>query len=206
VWKFWKKCETREQEIADQLKTEAFKIVGELTSRWVRYQDLVPFAPSVPLAARMPGFTLQAQAYVDGNHPVMKTATPAMIDEMVWLAVIQSGTHGVPQVNEARAAHTRMTDREKVSAEGAAVVAFLKGKWLYFCNALHFKEGAPLSERIAMFIPPAREGVANNFPAYRDAPMEMLQQMVAVALMEGGTDPILVDAAMTELKTRGGGR
>lgn len=206
MWKFWKKREAREQELAEQLKAEAFKIVGELTPRWVRYQELVPFVPSVPLATRMPGFAMHAQEYVNGNHPIMKTAPPAMIDEMVWLAVIQSGTHGVPQVNEARAAYMRMTDREKVSAEGTAVVAFLKGKWLYFCEALPFKEGVPLSARIASFIPPAREGVGNIFPAYREAPMELLLSMVSVAIMESGTDPILVDAAMTELKTRGGGR
>jgi hypothetical protein len=206
VWKFWKKREAREQEIAELLKTEAFKVASALTPQWVRYQDLVPFAPSVPLHARVPGFTLRAQDYIAANHPLMNTAPPAMIDEMVWLAIMQSGAHTVPQVNEARAAHMRMTDREKVSAEGAAVVAFLKGKWLYFCKALVFKEGVPLSTRIASFIPPAREGVANNFPAYRDAPMELILSMVSVAVIEGGTDPILVDEAMKELKTRGGGR
>ena len=128
MWKFWKKPEAREQEIAEQLKTEAFRLVSALTPQWLRYQDLVPFAPSVPLHARVPGFTLV------------------------------------------------------------------------------FKEGVPLSTRIASFILPAREGVANNFPAYRDAPMELMLSMVSVAVMEGGTDPILVDEAMKELKTRGGGR
>lgn len=206
MWKFWKKREAREQEIAEKLKTEALKVVSALTPQWVRYQDLVPFAPSVPLHARVPGFTLRAQDYIAVNHPLMNTAPPAMIDEMVWLAIIQSGTHTVPQVNEARAAHMDMTDRDKVSAEGAAVVAFLKGKWLYFCKALVFKDGVPLSTQIASFIPPVREGVANNFPAYRDAPMELILSMVSVAVIEAGTDPILVDEALKELKIRGGGQ
>lgn len=206
MWKFWKKRNGREREIAGQLKSEALKVVDELTPRWIRYQELVPFAPNTPLAARVPGFTLGAQAYVDGNHPMMRTAPPAMIEEMVWLAVIQSGTHGVSQVHEARAAHMQMTERERVSAEGLAMVAFLKGKWLYFSEALPIKADVPLSERIAMFIPLARDAVGANFPAYQDAPFELIHRMVALALMEGGMDPILVDRAMLELRSGGGGQ
>jgi hypothetical protein len=199
---FWNKQKSREQEIAEQLKIEAFEIVAALTPHWVRYQTLVPFAPNVLLPTRVVGFLMQAHNYVSKNHPLMKTAPPAMIEEMAWLAVIESGTHTVPQVNEARAKFISMTDREKVSAEGTAVVAFLKGKWIYFCNALSFRDDVPLSDRIAAFVPPAREGVGNNFHEYRDAPMELILSMVSVAIMNSGThDPNIVADAVEQLKS-----
>jgi hypothetical protein len=58
----------------------------------------------VSLSERIEAFVTPAREGILRNFPVMKTAPNAMIWEMTFVAVIESGTHKASDVNEARAA------------------------------------------------------------------------------------------------------
>lgn len=90
-------------DIDADLKTEANKITTALREKWFQYLGLLPFREETPLVTKVELFLPMANEYVTKNFPVMKAAPPGLIWEMVWVAVIESKTHPVAEVNAARA-------------------------------------------------------------------------------------------------------
>lgn len=90
-------------DIEVDLRTEAIKITAALREKWIQYLGLLPFREETPLATMVELFLPMANEYVTKNYPVMKMAPPGLIWEMVWVAVIESKTHPVAEVNAARA-------------------------------------------------------------------------------------------------------
>ncbi len=91
-------------DIEVDLKTEAIRITAALREKWIHYLGLLPFREGTPLAKKVEHFLPMANEYVTTNYPVMKVAPPGLIWEMVWVAVIDSKTHPLAEVNTARAA------------------------------------------------------------------------------------------------------
>ena len=97
---FWK----RKQGIEAQLQETTAEIVTILTGKWRDFNAAMPFKDSVSLSERIEAFVTPAREAILRNFPVMKAAPNAMIWEMIFVAVIESGTHKTADVNEARAA------------------------------------------------------------------------------------------------------
>jgi hypothetical protein len=49
-------------------------------------------------------------------------------------------------------------------------IQFASEKWAYYCEMLPFRADVPLADRINGFMMPFEEGLAANFPAFRNAP------------------------------------
>jgi hypothetical protein len=100
---FWRKRKPREEEIADQLRAEAAKVVEVLKRKWVEFQTLVPFRADVPLADRIEAFVMPAREGILKHYPIMHVAPDGLIWEMIFVAVIESRTHPPEEVSKARA-------------------------------------------------------------------------------------------------------
>jgi hypothetical protein len=86
------------------LKTTAIRITAALKDKWLHFIGFLKFRDHVTLADTVEMFLPLANEYVTKNYPVMKMAPPGLIWEMVWVAVIESKSHPVAEVNAARAA------------------------------------------------------------------------------------------------------
>jgi hypothetical protein len=67
-------------------------------------------------------------------------------------------------------------------------IAFASEKWLYFSQALAFKDHVTLKDKIAIFLTPAREGLNRNFPALNHAPDAVHMLIVVKGVEMSGTN------------------
>ena len=85
------------------MSAETDEIVEALKRKWTEFQTLLPFKADVPLSERIEAFVEPAREGILQNYPSMRAAPNVVIWEMIFVAVIESGSHPPDEVSRARA-------------------------------------------------------------------------------------------------------
>ena len=80
------------------------------------------------------------------------------------------------------------TDADRAIAVFDDAIGKATEKWIFFSEAVNFKDEVPLGERIATFSIPMFDGLRANFPALQKAPDAVLLLIVAKEVEKSGTN------------------
>lgn len=85
----------------DEVATQSNAATEALKNKWIDFNQQLNFKEEVPLAEIMEVFITPAKEYVLSTYPLFSNASNQEIWMMVFIAVVDSGTHPAGVVNKA---------------------------------------------------------------------------------------------------------